>query len=365
MKRESRLLLNNALEGLVLSIEAFNRPSGRGRLWAVLSALNHSLEQLLKAAIVDRGGTILDLRSPHTITLEACIGKCLSDAKLKCLGEGQAIVLRTVMGLRGASEHHLLALSESELYTHTQAGVTLFGDVLSVVFGTRLADLIPARVLPVSVEPPTDILALIGHRYEYIKTLLRPGTRRRTEAKSALRALAVMEGAVEGVSVQPSESTLDKFARKVSDGEPWETLFPGVASLSLDTEGSGLTFNVRISKTEGLPIRVVKAEEVGADGVTAVVLKRVNELGYYTLGLIALAERLGATPPRVLELIRFLDLQSDPEYFKEFRVQSARHKLYSQKALQRLRKAMSQVDIDAVWEHARGRGPRPTLSASA
>ncbi len=72
VKRESRLLLNNALEGLVLSIEAFNRPSGRGRLWAVLSALNHSLEQLLKAAIVDRGGTILDHRSPHTMRAGGC-----------------------------------------------------------------------------------------------------------------------------------------------------------------------------------------------------------------------------------------------------------------------------------------------------
>lgn len=55
MRKEARLLLQRALDSLLLAIEHFNRPSDRGRTEAVLIHLDHSFEMLLKAAILTLG----------------------------------------------------------------------------------------------------------------------------------------------------------------------------------------------------------------------------------------------------------------------------------------------------------------------
>jgi hypothetical protein len=73
VKREAKLLLERAVDALVLGIEIFNRPSNRGRTEAVLIHLDHSFEMLLKAAILDRGGRIREQGDPHTIGFDHCL----------------------------------------------------------------------------------------------------------------------------------------------------------------------------------------------------------------------------------------------------------------------------------------------------
>ena len=58
MKREARLLLEKAVDSLILSVEHFNKSDQRGRTSTVLILLDHSFEMLLKAAILHRGGKI-------------------------------------------------------------------------------------------------------------------------------------------------------------------------------------------------------------------------------------------------------------------------------------------------------------------
>ena len=60
MKREARSLLSKGLHSLTVSIDHFNSSSDVGRTDAVLIALDHSLEMLLKASILHRGGEIRD-----------------------------------------------------------------------------------------------------------------------------------------------------------------------------------------------------------------------------------------------------------------------------------------------------------------
>jgi hypothetical protein len=182
MKREAKLLLQKASDALVLSIELFNRPHDRGRISGTLIQLDHGFEMLLKAAILHRGGRIRERRAKETIGFDACVRRSLSDGKIKYLSEEQALVLQTINGLRDAAQHHLLDISEGQLYLHAQSGVTLFRDLLQSVFGQQLATYLPTRVLPVSTAAPTDLETLFDHEVAEITKLLKPGRRRKVEA---------------------------------------------------------------------------------------------------------------------------------------------------------------------------------------
>jgi hypothetical protein len=351
MKREVRLLMVKACDALVLSIEHFNRPSDRGRSQAVLILLDHAFEMLLKAAVVHRGGKIREKRVANmTIGFEACLRKGFSDATIKFLDEHQVLALQAINGLRDAAQHHLLDISEQHLYLQAQGGLTLFRDLMKSVFKLHLRDELPARVLPLSTSPPTDLATMFAAETEEVRKLLVPGSRRRLEAAAKMRALAILEAAVTGQRVQPDHVELQKLAEKVREGVSWDRLFPGVASLELTTKGHGPSLDLRISKKEGISIQVVPE---GTPGATVVAIKRVDELGFYNMSSTQLAGHLGITPPRTVALLRFAKVEDDPEAFKLVVLGRSKFKRYSQKALESLRTAMKTADMTTVWrDHA-------------
>lgn len=196
MNRESKLLLSKACDSLIICVEFFNRPSDRGRSTSSLILLDHSFEMLLKAAILHRGGRIRERRAKQTIGFDACVRRALSDANIKFLNDEQALLLQCINGLREAAQHHLLDISEAQLYMQAQSGVTLFRDLLKSVFDESLYDLMPARVLPLSTTPPTDLATLFESEVSEIKKLLGPGKRRRLEAEARLRPLAILNSTI-------------------------------------------------------------------------------------------------------------------------------------------------------------------------
>lgn len=349
MRREVRVLLDKAIDSLVLAVEHFNRPWDRGRHEATLILLDRAFELLLKASLVHRNHTIRESPAANTFGFEKCVNKCVSEAVPPILTEEEAITARLLNGLRDGAQHYLLDISEQQLYVYAQAGVTLFGDKLKAVFGEELRDHLPERVLPVSTKPPKDLESVISVEFDEIKTLVAPGSRQRLLAASRLRSLAVMENALAGDSTQPTKRDLDRLVRRIRGGEGWRSLFPGVARLELASEGTGLTVSIRLTKAEGTPVRLVKEGAEGADQATLVAAKRVNELDFYSMGLRALATKLGISEPRALALVRHLHIQDNPEYFKEIRVDSQRYKRYSPRALDLLKKALPTIDMDEVW----------------
>ncbi len=340
---------------MLLAIEHYNRPWDRGRPETVLIQLDRSFEMLLKAAIVHKGGRIREPRAGNTIGFDKCVRKCVSEAQVKCVSEEQALTLQMINSLRDAAQHYLLDIPEEELYLHTQAGVTLFSDLMSSVFGRNLAHDLPERVLPVSTRPPSDLHVLMREQVEVVRTLLTPGSRKRVEAKARLRSLAIMEKAVTGETAQPTERELNGLMRKIVTGNSWSKIFPGVARLRLDTEGSGLSFNIRFSKKEGTPIRLVKEGEPTA---AVVAVRRVNELDYYNMGLKGLAVKAGLSMPRTLAVIQELGLQNDDDYFKEIKIGSQRYKRYSRKSLEKIKGSLGGMDLEDVWRRHKPTGRR-------
>ncbi|HID20403.1 MAG TPA: hypothetical protein EYP28_05660 [Methanophagales archaeon] len=347
MKREARILLHKAIDSVVLAIEHFNRAWDKGRHETVLILFDRSFELLLKAAIVHKGGHIREPRAKETIGFDKCIQKCISDADLKCLTEEEALTIQIINSLRDAAQHYIIEISEHQLYVYTQAGLTLFNKILQDVFQQTLGDYFPERVLPVSTSPPKSLVSLINTEFEDIKALLEPGSRKRLQARAKLRSLAIIEASLEGRRSQPGENELGRLVRRIINGEDWPSIFPGVATLRLDRKGTGLNVTLRITKSRGEPVHLVPE---GTPGATVVAVKRVSELDFYSLNLTALAEKVRLTMPKTLALVKHLGMQNDPEYFKEFIIDSTHHKRYSPKALDRIKKELPQIDLDEVWK---------------
>jgi hypothetical protein len=252
MKGESRLLFTKAVDSLVLGIEHYNRPWDRGRVDAVLILLDHSFEMLLKASILHRGGAIRRPREKLTIGFDECLRKALSDGNVKFLKQEQVLQLQALNTLRDAAQHHLVDLSEQHLYIHAQGAPTLFRDVARDVFCQDLKIHLPPRVLPLATLPTTDLATLFEQEAKEVERLLTPGKRRKVEAAAKLRALAIVDGAMRGDRLQPTDGDLRKLSEAISKGSSWGEVFPGVAAIELTATGVGPSLDLRISKKEGI-----------------------------------------------------------------------------------------------------------------
>ena len=346
MRREVRLLKAKATASLTLSIEHFNRPWDLGRSNAVLIMLDHSFEMLLKAAILHRGGRIREPREKNTIGFDACVRRALSTPGIQFLTDEQALVVQSINGLRDAAQHHLVDLSEAQLYLHAQSGVTLFSDLLQSVFDEALVDHLPERVLPVSTKAITDPMVMFAQEMEEVRRLLEPGTRKAAEAHAKLRGLAIVDGTIRGELLQPGERDLKKLADQVQEGAKLDVVFPGITSVSFVSDGSGPGISLRISKKEGSPVSLVPE---GTPNAGVVAVKRVDELGFYNLGHRELAKKVGLTTNKTTAAIKVLGLKEEPDSYKEFRFGAVRHQRYSQTAITRINDLLKEKSLDQIW----------------
>ena len=353
VRKEVRLLKCKAEESLVLAVDHFNRVDDTGRSEAVLILLDRGLELMLKASLVHRGGKIRERGTSNTIGFDACVRRSYS-GEHRFLDDNQAIGLQAINGLRDAAQHYLLDISEQQLYMHAMSGLTLFRDIVANVFGEDLTRLLPRRALPLSTVAPIGMAALFANEAAEVRKLLRPGTRRRTEASVRLRPLVILDGNLRGVKTQPSEAELQRTARRLADGTEWEEVFPGAAAVDLTSEGAGAALSLRITKKEGIPIRLV-AE--GTAGESVVAVKRVNELDFYNLGHRDVADRTGLTPPKLTAVVRVYAMESDPEYAKELKIGRSVFKRYSPKIVPRVAEILEHEPVETIWVRSR-MGPK-------
>ena len=346
MRRKARLLLDKACDSLLLGIEIYNRPHDLGRVSSVLILTNHAFEMLLKAAIVHRGGKINERGVGETISFDACVRRGTSNGKLKFLTKEQALTLRTLNGLRDAAQHDLVDVSEGLLYIQIQSAVTVFKDLLKLVFGIELSHGLPDRVLPISTSPPTDIKTMFDSDVAEILKLLTPGRRRGVEAEARLRSLVLLDDRIRGEQKQPSSKDLKRIGRDLSN-KPWEELFKGVAVVEITTDGVGPTLSIRLTKREGPPIHIVDPETLEAGPVA---VKRVNELDFYNLNSTQLAGKVGLTQPKLVAVVEHLGMRDDLDCYKEFRIGKSLHKRYSQRAIQAVTDALKVTTLDNIWE---------------
>lgn len=347
MGKEIKQLRTKAISSLVLCIDHFNRPWDLGRSEAVLILLDHAFEMLLKACIREKGGKIRKVRQKQTIGFDSCVRKALTDDTCRFLQEEQALTLQTINGLRDASQHYLVDVSEHQLYFYTQAGVTFFRDIHDDVFDEKLIVQLPERVLPVSTTAPKDLIALFEKEIKEIRELLAPGTRNRMDAIARARSLAVLESSIRGDYEQPSDYELRKICDRLATGEKWASVFPGVASINIVSEGEGHSVQLRLSKKEGVPVRLVKE---GEGGGAVVAVKTVDKLSYYSMGFEQLRAKFpGMKRNHFLAIIWNLKIKEDTELYEEFTIGRMQFKRYSRKAIDRIREKLEMLDLANVY----------------
>lgn len=348
LRRETKMLKDKALASFRRSAEAFNSFDNVGRATSVLLHCQHAFEMLLKAALVQNGVKVFDKRDGRAIGFERCVNLARQNLKLT---ESEAGVARAIDALRDDEQHWLSACDEGILYIHLRGAVTLFDDLLQKHFHERLTQHWPNRVLPVSAEPPRDIQLLIDEEYAQIKQLLAPGKRRTADARARIRALLAMEAhLVEDVVI--SRRDVDRVQRAIRKGGSRAQIFPRLSQLGTVIDGEGVTVAVRFSKTEGMPVKFVKADE----SIEAAAVREVDLQRKYYLTKTDLAEKTGLTMPRALALREYLDIDSDPDCRHDFAFGSQVHSQYSDNAYRRMKQSLDNgVLMDEVWESHRPR----------
>jgi hypothetical protein len=360
LKQQSRVLKRKALASLGWAVEGFNSPHDDGRPTRVLLYLQHAFEMLLKAALVQVGERVFDQKTGRLISFERCLGLAAANATIK-LGDADAGTLRAIDAMRDDEQHWFNQVPEQLLYLHARAGVTLFGDLLHRVFAERLATHLPTRVLPLSVDPPRDLAIVLDEEYSQIAALLKPGRRARHEARARIRTLLAMEAHV-APDTKVSTKDVDRVESAIRSGDRRENVFPRLDSIGTAIDGNGITITVHFTKKQGAPVRFVSDEAAPAAAIREVDLQRK-----YHRSPTMLASDLGLTVPQSRALREHLGIDSDAGCSYEFVFGAQRHQRYSDNAYTRMRDAVSNLDMDAVWEahKPRGRaGSRPACTVT-
>ncbi|WP_405060158.1 hypothetical protein OG474_00575 [Kribbella sp. NBC_01505] len=349
LKQEARVLLRKALASLKLAMTAFNSLHDEGRTTQVLLSLQHAFEMLLKASLVQEGVAVFDRKSGRSIGFEACVRQASNSMTIK-LADPDAGALRSIDAMRDDEQHWFNEVSEQLLYLHTRAGVTLFDDLLQRVFGEPLADHLPQRVLPLSVDPPRDLGVLVDEEFTQIAALLAPGRRARHEAQARIRTLLAMEAHVEP-DANVSIRDVSRVEKGIKEGRTRAEVFPRLGDIATKIDGQGVLLTVHFTKKAGAPVRYV-----ADDSLPAAAIREVDLQKKFYLSAKELADKAGLSQPRGTALRRHLAIDNDASARHVFVFGSQSIARFSDNALRRMKEAVETLDMDDVWTHHKPSG---------
>ncbi len=341
LRSSARILKRKAVSSLRTSVGAFNGLNDDGRATTVLLHLQHAFEMLLKASLNQKRVTLFDKKTGRSIGFESAIRQAQQTVGIK-LTEEEAGTLRTIDAMRDDEQHWYNEVDEGLLYVHVRASVTLFDDLLNRVFGERLAEHLPLRVLPVSTEPPQDFDFLVDREYAKVAELLKPGRRAGAEARARIRTLLAMEAHTEP-ETQVSDKDVTRVEKGIREGKSREVVFPRLSGIAASVTGAGVEVQVRFIKKGGLPVTYV------ADGADAAAVRTVDLQNKFHRSAFEMADELGLSRPKAHALRVHLGIDSDPNLTHTFNFGSQHPVRYSDHAFNKMKDALASLDMDAIW----------------
>lgn len=346
MRRDARMLKKKAVASLRHAMSAFNGLDDDARHTTVLVHLQHAFEMLLKASLHEHHHVVVDKVTGQSLGFKKCLNLATEDLHLE---KETAGLLRAIDQLRDDEYHYLGLVSEGILFVHLRAAVTIFDGLLKSVFGEALADHLPARVLPISTEPPENLEILIDREFSQVRKLLEPGRRHGAEVRARIRTLLALEGyASEDAEVRDAD--VRRVEKAIRQGDERSAVFPRLEGLSSRTVGLNVSIRIHTTRKDGVPVRFVAADETGDAGA----VRDVDLQKRYPFTKKELADQVGLTIPKATALRAHLGIDDDDAMRHQFTFGHTTHECYSHAALHAMRNALSEgLDIDEVWRSYR------------
>lgn len=352
LRSSARILKKKSLASLRRTVAAFNSLEDDGRATAVLLHLQHSFEMLLKAALYQSSIQVFDKVTGRSIGFENSIKQAQQAPAIRLTAE-EAGTLRAVDAMRDDEQHWYTHVDEGLLFLHVRAAVTLYDDLLQRIFHERLADHLPVRVLPISVDPPKSFDFLVDREYRKVAELLQPGRRSGADARARIRALLAMEAHTEP-DTQVSNSDVNRVEKAIRQGKSREVVFPKLGSIGANIAGEGLAVEVRFVKQGGLAVTYSSDADQDAAAIRMVDLQKK-----FHRSAGDLASAVSLTPPKARALRLHLGIDQDPNLRHVFPFGSQKHVRYSDHAFTKMRDGMKELDMDNIWAaHKPGKGPK-------
>ena len=175
------------------------------------------------------------------------------------------------------------------------------------------------RVLPLSSRPPKNLHLLIDDEFRRLREALRSNELTRDEAVAVLRPLIAFSVGAEDNHRRMTTCDLKSALDQLEVSDDWKVVFPAVAQLRITTEGDGILVGVKIVKDQlgAMPVMVVKS----GDGIApegTIIVKEINLLDKFTLGLRQMADRCGLTINRRGRSSLSLNFRMTPRHFGYF-----------------------------------------------
>lgn len=346
-------LKGKAVDALLLSVELFNRASDRGRYSAVIIHLDHGLEMLLKAALLDRGGDLHGSNGNTTIDFNSCVRKCATGLKSPILNPADTKALLGFHAIRCEEQHFLSDQNEGFLYEMVRIGVKSFADLWERAFGEKIDTLLPDRVIPLATRPGMDIVSLFLSDIARMQDLIVAGSSKKAHAYEIMHKWAVMHSASNGTLLDGplGSQALSWFESAIISNTGISDIVVGLGGSELSSDEVRDRIALHLTRSDGVPIRIVDDES--SDSLLAV--REINELDRYPFGTTAIVERMQRSIPEfqqhdVRVAVARLNLKDDPQMFKLIKINKQKIPRYSQRAAKSIADLFEREGHDALRE---------------
>ncbi len=146
MKRLTRNLINNSIEGFILALETINRPSVTYRAEAFCFLFCNAWELLMKAKILADGGKVFYKKERKQPRRSFTLDKCL-DSIFLFENDPIKLNIKSISELRNSAMHLVIPFVPPDIMGLFQAGVRNYPKALHDWFGLNISDRVPLGMM--------------------------------------------------------------------------------------------------------------------------------------------------------------------------------------------------------------------------
>lgn len=169
-----------------------------------------------------------------------------------------------------------------------------------------------------------------------IAQLLKPGNRKRDEARARIRSLLAMEALVAD-TVEISEKDINRIEKGIRSDQDLTEVFLRLVTVGTSASGEGTTFTVHFSKKEGAPVRYVG----GDDLEPAATVREVDLRKKFHMRASELNLALGINSAQSKALRHHLGIDQDTSCFHLFEFGKTKIYCFSDNARNKMKDAIA------------------------